>query len=310
MSAADLFWLAPALPLTAFVALVAGLVGAGRKAAGLVVAAIAGSAVISVLALIAAGNSARAEVSVLWLAVGGRQLALALWLDPLGAVVAVLVSVVALVIFVYAVRYMAGDPRCGRFFALLSLFAGAMLTLVLAADLLMLFIAWELVGLCSYLLIGFWFERPGVPAAATKALLTTRLTDLAMLAGVLVLVGAAGSSRIAIVVAAATSGQIAPGLLLASTLLLFIGAAGKSAQVPFQGWLPDAMVGPTPVSALLHSATMVAAGVFLVARLHIVFSTAHPGLLITAWVGAITALLGGRRHWSSATSSAPWPTRR
>src|SRR5262245_8831229 len=293
MNAADLFWLAPALPLTTFVALVAGLVGAGRKAAGLAVAAIAGSAVVSILALIAAANSARAEVSVLWLTVGGRQLALALWLDPLGAVIAVLVSVVALVVFVYALRYMAGDSRCGRFFALLSLFAGAMLTLVLAADLLTLFIAWELVGLCSYLLIGFWFERPGVPVAATKALLTTRLTDLAVLAGVLVLVGAAGSSRIAIVVAAATSGQIAPGLLLASTLLLFIGAAGKSAQVPFQGWLPDAMVGPTPVSALLHSATMVAAGVFLVARLHILFAIARPTLLIVAWVGVATALLGG-----------------
>src|SRR5262245_42441060 len=129
MNAADLFWLAPALPLTAFVALVAGLVGAGRLAAGLAVAAVAGSAVVSVLALIAAANGARPEVSVLWLTVGGRRLALALWLDPLGAVVAVLVSVVALLVFVYAVRYMASDPRYGRFFALLRIFAAVKLTL-------------------------------------------------------------------------------------------------------------------------------------------------------------------------------------
>ena len=168
-----------------------------------------------------------------------------------------------------------------------------MLALVLAADLITLFIAWELVGLCSYLLIGFWFERPGVPAAASKAFFTTRLADLAFLAGVLFLIGMVGNGRIDAILSASTHGKIVPGFLLALALLVFAGAAGKSAQFPFQGWLPDAMLGPTPVSALIHSATMVAAGVFLVARLYPLFLVAGPVLQVVAWVGVITALLGG-----------------
>jgi NADH-quinone oxidoreductase subunit L len=167
-----------------------------------------------------------------------------------------------------------------------------MLALVFAADLITLFMAWELVGLCSYLLIGFWFERPGVPAAASKAFFLTRLADLALLGGILLLIGATGSGRIDAVLAASTQGKIAPGLLLAIALLAFAGAAGKSAQVPFQGWLPDAMLGPTPVSALLHSATMVAAGVFLVARLYPLFQAAGPSLQVVAWIGVLTSLLG------------------
>ncbi|MCZ7574422.1 MAG: NADH-quinone oxidoreductase subunit L [Ardenticatenaceae bacterium] len=293
MNAARLFWLAPVLPLAAFILLAAGLSRLGRLSAGLAIAAIGGATAVSTLALLAAAQGARAVVSVPWLVVGGRELLLALWLDPLGALLAVLVAVVALVVFVYAVRYMAGDPRFGRFFALLSLFAGAMLVLVLAADLLTLFIAWELVGLCSFLLIGFWFERPGVPAAATKAFLTTRVADLAMLAGLLLLAGTLGRTRIDVVLDAASRSRFATGFLLAIALLLFAGAAGKSAQIPFQGWLPDAMAGPTPVSALIHSATMVAAGVFLVARLHLLFAVAKPALVVVAWVGIITALVGG-----------------
>ncbi len=168
-----------------------------------------------------------------------------------------------------------------------------MLTLVLAADLITLFIAWELVGLCSYLLIGFWFERPGTPAAASKAFFITRLADLALLAAVLLLIGRTGNGQIDIVLGASTHGHIASGLLLVIALLVFAGAAGKSAQFPFQGWLPDAMLGPTPVSALLHSATMVAAGVFLVARLYPLFLVTGPSLQVVAWIGVITSLLGG-----------------
>jgi NADH-quinone oxidoreductase subunit L len=196
-------------------------------------------------------------------------------------------------VFIYAASYMAQDPRRGRFFAEFSLFTASMLALVLAADLVTLFIAWELVGLCSYLLIGFWFERPGAPAAATKAFFITRLADLALLAGVLLLIGTLGNGRIDSVLFASTHGQIASGLLLLIALLVLAGAAGKSAQFPFQGWLPDAMLGPTPVSALLHSATMVAAGVFLVARLYPLFLVAAPSLQVVAWAGGITALLGG-----------------
>jgi len=206
---------------------------------------------------------------------------------------ATLVSVVGLIVFLYAVSYMAQDPHRGRFFAEFSLFTASMLTLVLAADIITLFIAWELVGLCSYLLIGFWFERPGAPAAASKAFFLTRLADLAFLAGVLLLISSVGNGRIDAILAAATHGKIASGLLLTIALLLIAGAAGKSAQFPFQGWLPDAMLGPTPVSALLHSATMVAAGIFLVARLYPLFLAVGLALPLVAWMGVITALIGG-----------------
>ncbi len=294
----SLFWLAPLLPLGAFCLLILGL-GRSRAlwlaVAWFSVAALAGSTVISTLALAALWQSPKVAPQVValpWMKTGGRQLQIALWLDPLGAVAALLVSVVGLVVFIYAVSYMAGDPRRARFFTYMSLFAGAMLTLVLAADLITLFIAWELVGICSYLLVGFWFERPGVPAAATKAFLTTRSGDLLMLLGVLLLVGATGSSQIDAILAAVGGGRLSSSLLLIAALLLFAGAAGKSAQVPFQGWLPDAMLGPTPVSALLHSATMVAAGVFLVARLYPLFLAAGPALIVVAWIGAITALVG------------------
>lgn len=286
------FWLAPFLPLGAFALLAVGLSRFGRLAAGLASGALAGGALVSGLGLLAAARGTRTTVSLPWLVVGGRRFELALWLDPLGALAATLVAVVGLVVFVYAASYLAGDARYGRFFAEFSLFVGAMLALVLAADLITLFIAWELVGLCSYLLIGFWFEEPGVPPAATKAFLVTRLGDLALLAGLLLLVGATGGGGIAAVLAAVAGGALGQGTLLAVALLLFAGAASKSAQVPFQGWLPDAMAAPTPVSALLHSATMVAAGVFLVARLYPLFLAAGPALPVVAGVGTVTALLG------------------
>lgn len=293
MSGTSFFWLAPLLPLAIFALLAMGLSRYGRLAAGLAVAAMAGAAIVSIAGLIAVTQGKRVLVSMPWLSVGGRQLTLALWLDPLSALMATLVSIVGLIVFIYAVTYMAEDARRGRFFAEFSLFTASMLTLVLASDLITLFIAWELVGLCSYLLIGFWFERTGAPAAASKAFFLTRFADLFFFAGVLLLIGIVGNGQIASILAAATDGHIAPGLLLAIALLLFAGASGKSAQFPWQGWLPDAMLGPTPVSALLHSATMVAAGVFLVARLYPLFAAAGPALHVVAWVGVITALLGG-----------------
>lgn len=289
----SIFWLIPLLPLAVFVLLVLGMARFGRLAAGLAIAALAGSLLLSVSGLIAAAQGVRSAVALPWLSIGGRSLTLALWLDPLSSLVATLVSLIALIVFIYATSYMATDPLKGRFFAELSLFAGSMLTLVLAADLITLFIAWELVGLCSYLLIGFWFGRTNVPPASTKAFLTTRLADLCLLAGVLLLIGAVGSSNIARVLSYVHAGRIGTNLLLGIALLLFTGAAGKSAQFPFLSWLPDAMAGPTPVSALLHSATMVAAGVFLVARLYPLFLVAGPALQVIAWIGVITSLIGG-----------------
>jgi len=289
---ASSFWIAPILPFSIFILGVGGLSRHGRFIARVAVAALAGSAMISGLGLFAAARGTRAVVALPWLLTGERRLELALWLDPLSTLTATLVSVIGLIVFIYAVHYLSGDPNLGRFFAELSLFIGAMLTLVLAADLLTLFIAWELVGLSSYLLIGFWFEKPGVPSAATKAFITTRIGDLALLAGILLLLGTVGRSRIDAILAAVAEDRLAPGLRLTAAWLLFAGATGKSAQVPLHGWLPDAMVGPTPVSALLHSATMVAAGVFLIARLYPLFLTAGSALWVMVWVGVITALLG------------------
>ena len=218
-----------------------------------------------------------------WIAVGGRHFDLAFRLTPLTTTVAVLVVIVSAIVFVYATTYMRGDPRQGRFFRLLSLFIVAMLALVLAADVITLFIAWEIVGLCSYLLIGFWFEKKNVPEAASLAFITTRIGDAALLAGLLLLVLRSGSPDIDVISASAFP---------AAAFLLFIGAATKSAQIPFQSWLPEAMVGPTPVSALLHSATMVAAGVFLVARFYPLFVAAPNVLHLIAWIGAVSALFG------------------
>src|SRR5260221_11965667 len=293
MSGVQLFWLAPLLPLAAFVLLAVGLGRYGRLAAGLAVAAMAGSTLVSLAGLVDAAYGKHTLVSIPWLTVGGRQLLLGLELDSLNALVATLVSIVGLIVFLYAVSYMAEDAHMGRFFAEFSLFTGSMLTLVLAADLITLFIAWELVGLCSYLLIGFWFERPGVPAAASKAFFVTRLADLSLLAGVLLLIGATGSGRIDAALAVSTHGPIASGLLLAIALLAFSGAAGKSAQIPFQVWWPNAILGPTPVSALLHSATMVAAGVFLVAKLFPLFQAFGPSLQVVALTSALTSPLRG-----------------
>ncbi len=293
MSDLHFFWLIPLLPLAVFVLLALGLARYGRLATGLAVAAMGGVVLLSGLSFVAVLAGQRTVLSLPWLSVGGRVFSLSLWLDPLGALLATLISLVGCIVFVYAATYMAQDPRRGRFFAELSLFAGSMLVLVLAADLITLFIAWELVGLCSYLLIGFWFEREGAPAAATKAFFITRLADLLLLAGILLLIGAVGTGRIPDLLNGTLYHAVDPALLFFIALLLFSGAAGKSAQVPFQGWLPDAMAGPTPVSALLHSATMVAAGVFLVARLYPLFLLATPVLSIVAWIGVITSVVGG-----------------
>lgn len=291
MSAADLFWIAPLFPL-----IVSAAVGCGilrRRSSVFAIAALASALAICAFALFAVATGVQFVVAVPWLAVGGRTLSLAVMLDPLAAVIATVVTLVALVVFVYAAFYMADDPRSARFFGVMSLFVAAMLVLTLAADLITLFIAWEIIGVCSYLLIGFWYERPDVPQAATQALLVTRIADMALLAGIVLLIQATGTTRIDAILQAIASGSVRPLALSMIASLLFIGAAGKSAQVPFHGWLPDAMLGPTPVSALLHSATMVAAGVFLVGRLFPLFLAAPGVLALVGWTGAITAVTGG-----------------
>jgi NADH-quinone oxidoreductase subunit L len=218
-------------------------------------------------------------------------------LDPLTAFMLVMVTFVGFLIFLFGTAYMSGDERYPKFFCYLSLFASAMLGIVVSNSLLLTFIAWELVGLASYMLIGFWFERPSAAAAAKKAFMTTRVGDLGFLLGMVWLDHAHGSLLYYDGGAGflENNALAAPALLAAAggiTLLLFAGAAGKSGQFPLHVWLPDAMEGPTPVSALIHAATMVAAGVFLMARIFPLLALSQLALTVVAFTGALTALLG------------------
>ncbi|GAB6966773.1 NADH-quinone oxidoreductase subunit L [Komagataeibacter kakiaceti JCM 25156] len=226
-----------------------------------------------------------------WVHVPGFSADIAFMLDRLSLVMILVVTVVGLLIHVYAVRYMAGDPGLARFFGCMTLFVAAMLVLVLASDLLCLFIGWEGVGLCSYLLIGFWYDSPANTAAARKAFLMTRIGDTAMLCGLLLLATATGTLRIGPVLTAAVAGQTPQPALAGAAVFILVGALAKSAQIPFQTWLPDAMAGPTPTSALIHAATMVTAGVYLIARLHVLFAAVPAVMTLVAAIGALTLLM-------------------
>tara|TARA_Y100000590_G_scaffold414597_1_gene511630 strand:+ start:1612 stop:3495 length:1884 start_codon:yes stop_codon:yes gene_type:complete len=231
-----------------------------------------------------------------WFTAGKLDVAWGILVDPLTVVMLGLVTFVALLVQVYSLGYMKGDKRLPWYFAVHSLFAAAMLTLILADNLLLMYFAWELVGLCSYLLIGFWFERPAAAEASKKAFVTTRIGDIGLLIGIILLVVNTGTFDILEILNRVTSpvpGEELSNLLVtSSSLLIFAGAMGKSAQFPLHVWLPDAMEGPTPVSALIHAATMVAAGVFLVARLFPLFEASDNALLVVSIVGIVTALVG------------------
>ncbi len=305
-------WIVPALPLAA--AAVGALTprGGRRLAAGAALLALAGSFAASCLALKSAlaAPAAKQVFNFAWFDVGSEPLRLGLLLDPLTAFMAVMVSFVGFLIFVFSTGYMKEDANFARFFCFLSLFAAAMLGLVVANSLLLLFICWELVGLASYLLIGFWFHKPAAAAAAKKAFITTRIGDLGLLLGLLWLQHAGGTTLFydggagalePAVLNELLGRSVAGGLALSTAigLLVFCGAVGKSGQFPLHVWLPDAMEGPTPVSALIHAATMVAAGVFLVARVFPLMAADQAlrdvpvhALTVVAFTGAITALLG------------------
>ena len=212
--------------------------------------------------------------------------------DPLTIAMLGLVTFVALLVQVYSLGYMRGDPRFGWYFAVHAMFAASMLTIVVADSFLLLYVAWELVGVCSYLLIGFWHELPSAREAAKKAFIVTRIGDVGLLVGILLIWREVGSFSMLEAFEAVQTGAMSETVTTIAAVLLFLGAMGKSAQVPFHVWLPDAMEGPTPVSALIHAATMVVAGVFLVARAFPLFA-AYDGdpLLLVAIVGLVTALM-------------------
>ena len=290
-----LAWLIPALSAASFV--IVALAGRWLPGRGAVVSILAMAAGFA-LWLVALADMLGSGVSVVsygveWLTAGGTSIGWGVHIDRLTIVMLGLVTFVALLVQVYSLEYMRGDSRFGWYFAIHSLFGAAMLALVLADNLLFLYIAWELVGLGSYLLIGHWWERRSAAEAAKKAFITTRIGDVGLLIGIILLFRATGTFDISDIIEMAQAGAIGQGTLTASALLLFMGAMGKSAQFPFHVWLPDAMEGPTPVSALIHAATMVAAGVYLVARMLPLFELAPVVMLIVTVIGLITFLYAG-----------------
>ncbi|MEO8616072.1 MAG: NADH-quinone oxidoreductase subunit L [Luteolibacter sp.] len=304
-----LLWCIPVLPLLA-----GGIIAflpnrSGRIASKIAIGALCISCGLALLVLVctlnpAEGKSFRFSTSHAWFTFGDVVVKVGLLLDPMSAAMVAMVTFVAFWIFIYSTGYMKDEARYGRFFGFLSLFCGSMLMLVLSNSLLLLFMAWELVGLSSYLLIGYYFEKSSAAAAAQKAFITTRVGDLAFFLGMIWLYSQTdtllfydhGKGLLESGALASLAGTTAIGGLTvsaAASLLLLVGAMGKSGQVPLHTWLPDAMEGPTPVSALIHAATMVAAGVFLIARTHPIFANGG-GLTVplsaTAWIGGITAL--------------------
>jgi len=306
-------WLIPAVPIVAS-GIVALLKQPRRKpAAALAIGSLSISLLLSIVAFahVVAGwahaSVVREVVNFTWLHFGSSTVDLGWVLDPLAAIMLVMVSFVGLLIFIYSTGYMAHDENYTRFFCFLSLFAGAMLGVVISNSTLLLFMCWEIVGLTSYLLIGFWYQKPAAAAAARKAFVTTRVGDIFFFLGIVWLFSQTGTlllynhgvgSLEGLVLANLLSQHAGLGLSAAGAigLLIFAGAVGKSGQLPLHVWLPDAMEGPTPVSALIHAATMVAAGVFLVARVYpLMHAGAAPGgtttsLTVVTWIGTATAV--------------------
>ena len=313
-----LLWLIPVLPLLA-----AGLTALAKRSQRTLAATLAiGSMLVSFALSCAAFATTLGHTELVpqthdfvWFQLGSGAVQLGWVLDPLTAIMLVMVSLVGTLIFIYSVGYMAHDENFTRFFCFLSLFAAAMLGVIISNSLLLLFICWELVGLASYLLIGFWYHKPSAAAAAKKAFITTRIGDIGFLLGIVWLYSQTGTlllydqgagclEQTALAKLAAQTTALGLAASTGIALLIFSGAMGKSGQVPLHVWLPDAMEGPTPVSALIHAATMVAAGVFLVARVYPLMSghaeVAHAigeaapsssvALTVVTWVGVITAV--------------------
>jgi len=294
----DLLWLIPAIPFVS--ALVLAVFPVPRKlVAWIAVGATAASALVSLLVAIAFLSAPPAPNSYTqalwtWFDVGGLHPEIAFYFDPLSLIMTVVVAFVSFLIHVYSTEFMIDDEAYSRFFAYMNLFVASMLTLLLADNLLLLYLGWEGVGLCSYLLIGFWYRDPANGRAGRKAFIVTRVGDTAMALGLFLLFHHLGTLRIQdLMHRAPLHWQVGSSAAVAAALLLLGGAVGKSAQLPLQTWLPDAMAGPTPVSALIHAATMVTAGVYLIARMHVLYALAPVAQSAVAVVGAATLLIAG-----------------
>lgn len=285
-------WMIPLLPLIAFLL----LISFGRRwkeSVSVFTGSLAAflSLVLSVWVLADQWGGGSERLAVFpWLTLGETTISMGMEITRLNALMLLVVSLVSFLVQVYSAGYMRGDSRFGVFYAYLSLFTFSMLGLVIAPNLLQLYIFWELVGVCSFLLIGFWYWKPEAKAAAKKAFIVTRVGDIGLFIGIALIFWQVGSFDFREIFAALEAGKVAPEMVTLIALLIFVGAVGKSGQFPLHTWLPDAMEGPTPVSALIHAATMVAAGVYLVARSFPLFAASETAMDVVAYVGAFTAL--------------------
>ncbi|MEE8576601.1 MAG: NADH-quinone oxidoreductase subunit L [candidate division Zixibacteria bacterium] len=280
-------------PLLSFVMIIFFLRWKEKLAAGWSIASILASWCMSVVVLIETiGRHGEAYENFFYItAFDSINFELGILIDPLTAVMLIVVTTVASCVHIYSLGYMHGDPRFSRFFSYLSLFCFSMLGLVLANNFFMIFIFWELVGLTSYLLISFWFEKKSAADAGKKAFLTTRIGDLGFIVGLLLIATYAGTFNYGAIFEKVGAGAIPSPVLIAASIFIFCGAVGKSAQFPLHVWLPDAMEGPTPVSALIHAATMVVAGVYLVARGMALYVGAPEAAMVVAIIGMATSFL-------------------
>lgn len=297
-------WIIPVLPLAGAMLLGLGLISFGQAASQLrqlsavFIVSLLGMAMVHSFAILFSqiqGHAAYTHM-IEWASAGDFRLQMGYTIDHITALMLVIVTTVAFFVMIYTDGYMAHDPGYVRFYAYLSLFSSSMLGLVISPNLLQVYVFWELVGMCSYLLIGFWYDRKAASEACQKAFVTNRVGDFGLLLGILALFWATGSfdfevmgERLGNLV---ETGALSAGLAALIAILVFLGPVAKSAQVPLHVWLPDAMEGPTPISALIHAATMVAAGVFLIARMYPVFEHVPAAMNVIAWTGATTAFVG------------------
>lgn len=285
-------WIIPVLPFLAFACIGLFLHRWPKMAATMSILAIGGSFLLSLPVCFQVFSGAPGQVfemSARWLSMPGLRVDMGILIDPLTAVMLIVVTTVALLVQIYSLGYMDKDPGLASYFAYQSIFAGSMLGLVVANNFGQIFVFWELVGICSYFLIGFWFGRDSAKNAAIKAFVTNRVGDFGFLLGILFLTIVFGTLNFG-ELSVRLAGYNNMAVLLPISILLFFGPMGKSAQFPLHVWLPDAMEGPTPVSALIHAATMVAAGVYLIARAFFIFSHTPQAMLFIAVVGGFTAL--------------------
>ena len=284
-------WLIPLVPLLGFVAVLLTTRALRERAAFVSIGAATVSFLLSVAVFVQLVGTPATHIRPLptWISAGSFEVAFDLQVDQLTGVMLLVVTGVGLLVHIYSLGYMHGDARYERFFAFLNLFLASMLILVLGANLLTLFLGWELVGLSSYLLIGFWFEKREYAAAAKKAFITNRVGDVSFMVAMFLAFGTFGTLTFTEMLPQA--GQLTSGVAFALVLLLLGGAAAKSAQIPLYVWLPDAMAGPTPVSALIHAATMVTAGVYLTVRMSPVLVQSIDAMEIIGWIGGLTALM-------------------